>query len=105
MFKNMFKNEFAFTLIEMLIVLAIITMLLLIIIPNITSNSETIDTKGCEALQQTVQAQVVAYELKEGGLPTSIQTLVTEKYLTEDQTTCKNNKALTIVNGEVKVSE
>lgn len=38
-----------FTLIEMMVVLLIISVLILIAIPNVTKHSATIDDKGCEA--------------------------------------------------------
>lgn len=98
------NNENGFTLIEMLIVLAIITMLLLLIIPNITSNSETIDEKGCDALIKTVQAQVVAYELETGSVPSDISDLTSGGYITTEQTKCKNGKELSISNGEVQAN-
>jgi len=43
-------KEKGFTLIEMLIVLAIISILLLVTIPNITRHNTVINNKGCEAL-------------------------------------------------------
>ena len=43
------KNEKGFTLIEMLIVLFIITILILVTVPNVTKHFQTIDDKGCEA--------------------------------------------------------
>ncbi|MFF2854521.1 prepilin-type N-terminal cleavage/methylation domain-containing protein, partial [Peribacillus sp. NPDC058002] len=39
-------NERGFTLIEMLIVLLVISILLIITIPNITKNQSTIQSKG-----------------------------------------------------------
>ncbi|GAB6255138.1 hypothetical protein PSKAS_06600 [Peribacillus sp. N1] len=48
MLKNV-MNERGFTLIEMLIVLLVISILLIITIPNITKNQSTIQSKGCEA--------------------------------------------------------
>ncbi|PKR86081.1 hypothetical protein CWO92_06835 [Heyndrickxia camelliae] len=43
------KNQNAFTLIEMLVVLLIITILIFVAIPNITKHSKNINNKGCEA--------------------------------------------------------
>lgn len=43
------RNEKAFTLIEMMIVLLIISVLILVAIPNVTKHSKSIDTKGCDA--------------------------------------------------------
>lgn len=47
-------NEKAFTLIEMLIVLMVISVLLLIVIPNITKHNGMINNKGCETFVNTV---------------------------------------------------
>lgn len=44
-----FRNEKGFTLIEMLIVLLIISVLILVTIPNVTKHFASIDNKGCEA--------------------------------------------------------
>ncbi|WP_413057524.1 competence type IV pilus major pilin ComGC [Sporosarcina sp. 179-K 3D1 HS] len=43
------RNERAFTLIEMMIVLLIISVLILVAIPNVTKHSKSIDEKGCQA--------------------------------------------------------
>ncbi len=43
------KNEKGFTLIEMMIVLLIISVLLIITIPNIGRHNATVNEKGCEA--------------------------------------------------------
>lgn len=43
------KQQAGFTLIEMLIVLLIISILILITIPNVTKHFSTIDEKGCKA--------------------------------------------------------
>lgn len=47
--KRFWKNERAFTLIEMMIVLLVITVLLFIAIPNVAKQSKNINAKGCEA--------------------------------------------------------
>lgn len=97
----MFKNQNAFTLIEMLIVLMIITVLIILIIPNITDKSKDVHSKGCEALVATVQAQVNAYQLDKGVLPSTLNSLVTEDYITSEQTTCQNGKTLNYNSGIV----
>ncbi|PLT29183.1 competence type IV pilus major pilin ComGC [Peribacillus deserti] len=92
-------NEKGFTLIEMMIVLLIISVLLIITIPNITKNQTTVRSKGCDAFLKVVDAQIQAYELDNDKLPETIDVLVTEGYL--KQKSCPNGKAVTIgVNGE-----
>lgn len=89
------KNEKAFTLIEMLIVLLIISVLILITIPNVTKHFATIDDKGCEAFIHMVQGQVEAYKIDENKLP-KINDLVDGGYLKADETTCPNGNTVKI---------
>ncbi|RDY70744.1 competence type IV pilus major pilin ComGC [Halobacillus sp. SY10] len=98
----MLKNEKGFTLIEMLIVLLVISVLLIITIPNMSKNSDSVKAKGCEALQKTVEAQVQAYFIETGAFPASIQTLVDEEYISQD--TCPDGTQL-IISSEGDVSE
>jgi competence protein ComGC len=95
-------NEKGFTLIEMLIVLMVISVLLLITIPNVTKHNSMINNKGCEAFIKTVQAQVKAYEMEKHTIPT-VQQLVDEKYIKSNQ--CPNGHTIQIdSNGEVSES-
>lgn len=86
----LYKREDGFTLIEMLIVLMIITVLILLLLPNITKQSSDIHEKGCDALAATVQTQVSAYQLEKGSFPESLDKLEDEGFITEKQKTCKN---------------
>ncbi|MBN8236615.1 prepilin-type N-terminal cleavage/methylation domain-containing protein [Halobacillus kuroshimensis] len=94
----MWKNEKGFTLIEMLIVLLVISVLLIITIPNLSQNTENIRTKGCDALKVTVEAQMEAYQVENNAVPT-IEELKTAEYI--KTTECPDGTALTITNGEV----
>ncbi|WLR46282.1 competence type IV pilus major pilin ComGC [Halobacillus litoralis] len=98
----MVKNEKGFTLIEMLIVLLVISVLLIITIPNMAKNTDSVKTKGCEALKKTVEAQVQAYFIETGTPPASIQILVDENYIS--QAKCPNGKEL-VISSEGDVSE
>lgn len=97
----MFKNEKGFTLIEMLVVLLIITVLILLIVPNLGSKTGDMHDKGCEALVVTVQGQADMYELDTGETAPSIQTLVTDNYINPSQKTCQNGDVLNISNGKI----
>lgn len=105
MFYNLFSrnDERAFTLVEMLVVLLIIAILILLIIPNIANKTDSIQDKGCSALIELVQAQVLAYELDNDNPPNSIDKLVEDSYIKDDQKTCPNGKTLKIENGIVQV--
>lgn len=99
-----YLHEKGFTLIEMLIVLLVISILLIITIPNITKHQSTIHSKGCEAFVKMVQSQVQAYEIDNTKLPASINELETQGYL--KQKTCPNGDGISIDNkGKVSVVE
>lgn len=99
-FKRKFKNEEdGFTLIEMLLVLLVISVLIILIIPNIAAQSRNVQDTGCDAQVKMVQSQIEAYTLNEGSVPASINALVPD-YLTNDQISCQNGDNITINNGE-----
>ncbi|MFS0644002.1 competence type IV pilus major pilin ComGC [Siminovitchia sp. 179-K 8D1 HS] len=98
------KNEKGFTLIEMMVVLLVITVLILVALPNAAKHSSNINDKGCDALRQMVQGQVEAYRMKHHEIPTFAK-LESEGYVKKKDNTCPNGKTLIIENdGEVKVS-
>jgi competence protein ComGC len=90
------KNENGFTLIEMMIVMLIISVILIITIPNIAKHNSNINNKGCEAFIKMVQAQVQSFEMEKKRVPTGIDELVTEGYLRDDAKGCPNGKEVTI---------
>ncbi|WP_204524709.1 competence type IV pilus major pilin ComGC [Litchfieldia alkalitelluris] len=94
-------NQKGFTLIEMLIVLVVISVLMLIAIPNVTKHNSLINEKGCQAFIKTVQAQVQAYEM-EKETPATIEALKTEGYISTSQ--CPNGKEVIITDGVVSES-
>ncbi|WP_019416931.1 MULTISPECIES: competence type IV pilus major pilin ComGC [Anoxybacillus] len=97
------RNEKGFTLIEMLIVLMVITILILITIPNVTKHNSMINNKGCSAFLKMVQSQVKAYEMEHGTIPT-VQQLVDGKYIESNR--CPNGKEIVITSeGDVLESE
>jgi competence protein ComGC len=99
------KNEKGFTLIEMMIVLMIISVLLIITIPNMTKHNGNINKKGCEAYVKMVQAQVHSYEMDKKKYPTNLQELVTEGYISSVKSTCGNETQIAILpTGEVTVT-
>ncbi|MBD3108125.1 prepilin-type N-terminal cleavage/methylation domain-containing protein [Bacillus sp. AGMB 02131] len=95
-------NQKGFTLIEMLIVLLVISVLLIITIPNIVKQQGTIRDKGCDALEKMVQGQVQAYQIDHDKLPESLSEMKEKGYI--NSWTCPNGKDLTYDKGTVKVS-
>lgn len=89
------KKEDGFTLVEMLIVLLIISILILITIPNVTKHFASIDKKGCDAYVQMVQGQVEAYKIDYMKIPT-INDLVEKEYLKNGENTCPNGDEIEI---------
>lgn len=103
MYRRIWKDEQGFTLIEMMIVLLIITVLILIAIPNVTKHSKSIDEKGCDAYVKMVEGQVQAYKMDEKKVP-SLQDLTTKAYLPDDPV-CPDGTAISIgQDGEVSVA-
>lgn len=98
----MLKREDAFTLIEMLIVLLIISVLIILIVPNLSKSSKGIDEQGCEALINVVQAQINLYYLENRVYPATLQQLVDDDYLAGEQTKCTNGEIL-VINDEHNV--
>ncbi|MFV0255685.1 MAG: competence type IV pilus major pilin ComGC [Erysipelotrichaceae bacterium] len=97
------KND-GFTLIEMIIVLAIICVVILLTIPNIQQKQEIVNQKGCEALIEVVNSQILLYEVANGGEPGSISVLISEGYLKESQAVCPSGESIVISNGQAGVS-
>ncbi|WP_462412206.1 competence type IV pilus major pilin ComGC [Neobacillus sp. Marseille-QA0830] len=89
------NNEQGFTLIEMMIVMLVISVILIITIPNVAKHNENINSKGCQAYLKMVQAQVQAYQMEKNSVPTLVQ-LKAEGYLNGDATSCGNTKIITI---------
>ncbi|WP_227395874.1 competence type IV pilus major pilin ComGC [Jeotgalibacillus aurantiacus] len=104
--KRLLTNTRGFTLIEMVIVLLVISVLLIVSLPNISSQSKEINGKGCEAFQQMVQAQVESYRMSNKALPESMVKLQEEGYLNAEEMTCPDGRELTIgTDGQVSVVE
>jgi competence protein ComGC len=98
------KNEKGFTLVEMMVVLLVITVLILVALPNVTKHSANINNKGCDALRHMVQGQVEAYRMKENKIP-AFSDLLEEGYVKENDNKCPNGKSLTIDSeGKVGIS-
>lgn len=94
-------NEKGFTLIEMLVVMLVISILLLITIPNVTKHNQNIQKKGCEGLINMVQAQITAYQMDHDGKTPSLGELESEGYIKKNLA-CPNGKSIVISNGKAQ---
>ena len=82
--KKVVKKYNGFTLLEMLIVLLIISVLILLFIPNLAKHKESVDKKGQEAIVKVVETQMDLYEMEKDQKAT-IDKLLAENYITEEQ--------------------
>ena len=89
-----------FTVLEMMIVMLVIALLLLITLPNIQQKEKIIRDKGCQALLDIVESQIILYEIDNLTTPTSVQELINEGYLKEGQDRCPNGETVVIVDGQ-----
>ncbi|GAB5055055.1 MULTISPECIES: competence type IV pilus major pilin ComGC [Pediococcus] len=100
--KKLRKNKSGFTLIEMTVVLFIISLLILIVLPNIAQQRSNAKTIHGNAMVEVVQTQIDLYENEHQKLPTSLDELEEGGYLTEKQVSqaeenhisIKDNKAV-----------
>ncbi|KAA6482272.1 competence type IV pilus major pilin ComGC [Bacillus swezeyi] len=85
----------------MLVVMLVISILLLITIPNVTKHNQSIQKKGCEGLKNMIQAQITAYQMDHDGQTPSIGDLESEGYIKKNST-CPNGKAIVVSNGRAQ---
>ncbi|MGQ7461952.1 competence type IV pilus major pilin ComGC [Streptococcus suis] len=74
----------AFTLVEMLVVLGIISLLLLLFVPNLSKQKDAIQEKGNAAVVKVVESQMELYEL-EHDKEATVADLQAAGYITEKQ--------------------
>ncbi|CZQ80074.1 competence type IV pilus major pilin ComGC [Trichococcus collinsii] len=102
--KKTLKNKQAFTLMEMVLVLFIISVLMLMIIPNVANTKSSVETKGTDALAVVVQTQADMYELDTGTEAANFTELKAGGYLSDNQVAQATTK-LTITDGNVSKIE
>lgn len=91
------KKQPGFTLIEMVIVVAIIATLVLLISPNLLSQKEKADDRSKNAFVSTLQTQIQLYQEDHNNtVPTNFKQMTDEHYLTADQQTKAEKNNFTI---------
>lgn len=73
-----------FTLVEMLVVLGIISLLLLLFVPNLSKQKDAVQEKGNAAVVKVVESQMELYEL-EYDEEATVEDLQQAGYITEKQ--------------------
>ena len=94
------EKKNGFTILEMMIVMLIVALLLLITLPNIQQKEKIIRNKGCEALLEIVNSQIMLYEIDQLETPTCVQELIDFGYLKKGQDTCPDHSQVVIENGQ-----
>jgi competence protein ComGC len=79
------KEDNGFTLVEMAIVILIIAGLLLLMITNIGGVTDNVDKTTDEAIIQTVETQMVLFEIEFDREPNGLEELASEDYITQNQ--------------------
>lgn len=97
---EMQSKQNGFTILEMMIVMLVVALLLLITLPNIQQKEKIIRAKGCGALLEIVNSQIMLYEIDEDQTPTDIQELISKGYLKKGQEKCPDGTAVRIQDGQ-----
>ena len=94
-----------FTILEMMIVLSIIALVFLLTLPNIQQKESIIRNKGCEALVEVVNSQILLYEIENHEVVSDISDLINGGYIKESQATCPDGSSIAIDNGQAYVNK
>ena len=78
------KRQKGFTLIELMIVIAIIGLLIAIVIPDLLKTREQSEIEACKASLRGVQSALELYYTHYKYYPTNLQSLISEGYLSEN---------------------
>lgn len=90
MMKKLMKMKTrAFTLVEMLVVLGIISVLLLLFVPNLSKQKDAVKEAGGAAVVKVVESQAELYEMSHSGQATLAQ-LVNSGAITAEQSQSYN---------------
>ncbi|MBR2808884.1 MAG: prepilin-type N-terminal cleavage/methylation domain-containing protein [Erysipelotrichaceae bacterium] len=93
----------AFTLLEMIVVVAIIMILFLLSVPSVVKVLDSVDQKACKTMLKVVDSAIIQYRLDYDEYPGSVRDLVSGGYLSIEQTTCSNGSSIYISNGAATV--
>lgn len=76
-------NQKGFTLVELMVVIAILGVLSSIAIPKFTETTVGVNTVKIQADLRTIDSASVIYQVQEGSIPATVQNLVDKKLLVE----------------------
>lgn len=98
----MTKKRDGFTLLEMSIVLFIISLLILIIIPNLAKQRHSATGIHQRAMMNVIQTQADLFENETGYAASNLKQLYNKDYLTESQLKDAEHNHIRINNGQVQ---
>lgn len=93
-----------FTLLEMIFVLSVISLIFMLTITNIQKSLSILHNKGCDAQLKVIDAAILQYELEHQSVPYSIDDLISESYITENQSKCQDNRSIDIIDGQANAN-
>ncbi|TPR24378.1 prepilin-type N-terminal cleavage/methylation domain-containing protein [Apilactobacillus micheneri] len=94
------KKRSGFTLIEMTIVLFIISLLILIIVPNLNGQRKKAESVHNNAMISLVQSQIDAYLIDKGDSNVTYQSLKENDYLNSSQISRAEKQGINIDNNK-----
>lgn len=94
------KKQNGFTILEMMIVMLVVAVLLIITLPNIQQKEKIIRNKGCSAMLEVINSQILLFEIEHDRTPSDVSELLVEGYLKEAQTVCPDDSTPYIENGQ-----
>ncbi|TFG84111.1 MAG: prepilin-type N-terminal cleavage/methylation domain-containing protein [Erysipelotrichales bacterium] len=92
-----------FTMLEMILVVAVLSMLLILTVPNIQKVMGIVNRKGCDAQLKIVDTAILEYSLLSGNPPRTISDLINEGLLNEGQRYCQNHDEIILEDGQARL--
>jgi len=92
-----------FTLLEMVVVLAIIALLYLLTIPNIQKVIKIMNDKGCSAQLKVIDTAIIEYRLEYDEEAETMDDLINAELITQEQKVCQSKEVIDIEDGEAKI--
>lgn len=92
-----------FTMLEMILVIAVLSALLILTVPNIQKVLGIVNRKGCDAQLKIVDTAILEYTIARGAEPQSIGDLIEEGLLNEGQRYCQNHDEIVLDGGQASI--